>query len=410
MDGPLRVLCLTNKLQVGGHECGRLTFAKMVDRSRFDYRFLTMTQTPDLPDESLIERAYLRPLFEEIGFRVESLGEPDASEGSRRGLLQILCSSWGMLRTVRRLVKCIRENRIEVIDAHHTSAMFAASIAGWLTGTPVVLTAYHIAAWKRPGMGWLGQVTFGWASTVITDSKVRGEEMRQWCRRKSLPIEIIPTGVFAPRAVTPVGAMRRQIDIPEGSRVVGMIAAFVEFKGHEDLLDAAIEVCRQEPDVVFLCQGASRGENAYEERLRSRIDEAGLKDRFLLRMVSGEIGDVWQLFDVFAHPTRFDSLPLVVMEAMALRIPSVVTEIGGIPEVVDHEKTGLVVPSREPSRMAESILHLLRNRSEAGRLAQAATDRYRQSLSPEQMARNIEQIIARAAGREPEVGTIRGAA
>ena len=127
-------------------------------------------------------------------------------------------------------------------------------------------------------------------------------------------------------------------------------------------------------------------------------------------MVSGEIGDVWQLFDVFAHPTRFDSLPLVVMEAMALRIPSVVTEIGGIPEVVDHEKTGLVVPSREPSRMAESILHLLRNRSEADRLAQAATDRYRQSLSPEQMARNIEQIIARAAGREPEVGTIRGAA
>ena len=136
----------------------------MVDRSRFDYRFLTMTQTPDLPDESLIERAYLRPLFEEIGFRVESLGEPDTGAGSRRGLLQILCSSWGMLRTVRRLVKYIRENRIEVIDAHHTSAMFAASIAGWLTGTPVVLTAYHIAAWKRPGMGWLGQLTFGWAS------------------------------------------------------------------------------------------------------------------------------------------------------------------------------------------------------------------------------------------------------
>ena len=174
MDGPLRVLCLTNKLQVGGHECGRMTFAKMVDRSRLDYRFLTITQTPNLPDESLIERAYLRPLFEEVGFPVESLGEPDTGEGSRRGLLQILRSFWGMLRTVRRLVQYIRENRIEVIDAHHTSAMFAASIAGWLTGTPVVLTAYHIAAWKRRGMGWLGQLTFGRASAVITDSKVRG--------------------------------------------------------------------------------------------------------------------------------------------------------------------------------------------------------------------------------------------
>lgn len=410
MDGPLRVLCLTNKLQVGGHECGRLTFAKMVDRSRFDYRFLTITQTPDLPDESLIERAYLRPLFEKVGFPVESLGEPDTGEGSRRGLLQILRSSWGMLRTVRRLVKYIRENRIEVIDAHHTSAMFAASIAGWLTGVPVVLTAYHIAAWNRRGMGWLGQLTFGRASAIITDSQVRGEEMRQWCRRKSLPIEIVPTGVFPPQAVTPAEEMRRQIGIPEGSKVVGMIAAFVEFKGHEDLLDAAIEVCRREPNVVFLCQGASRGETAYEQRLRTRIKEAGLTDRFLLRMISGEIGDVWQLFDIFAHPTRFDSLPLVVMEAMALRKPSVVTEIGGIPEVVDHEVTGLVVPSREPSQMAESILRLLRNSAEADRLARAARDRYEQSLSPEQMARNIEQILARAAGREPEADSIRAAA
>lgn len=410
MDGPLRVLCLTNKLQVGGHECGRLTVAKMVDRSRFDYRFLTITQTPDLPDGTLIEQAYLRPLFEEVGFSVESLGEADTGEGSRRGLLRILRSSWGMLRTVWRLVKYIRENRIEVIDAHHTAAMFAASIAGWLTGVPVVLTAYHIAAWKRRGMRWLGQLTFGRASAVITDSNVRGEEMRQWCRRKSLTIEIVPTGVFPPQAVTPAEEMRRQIGIPEGSKVVGMIAAFVEFKGHEDLLDAAIEVCRQEPGVVFLCQGASRGETAYEERLHRRIDEAGLTDRFLLRMVSGEIGDVWQLFDIFAHPTRFDSLPLVVMEAMALRKPSVVTEIGGIPEVVDHEVTGLVVPSREPSRMAESLLRLLRNPAEADRLAQAARVRYEQSLSPEQMARNIEQILAQAAGREPGSESIRAAA
>jgi glycosyltransferase involved in cell wall biosynthesis len=394
-----------NKLTVGGHECGRLTLAKMIDRSRFDYRFLTITQTPDLPDEELVTCAYLKPLFEEAGFPVESLGQEDSRKDGTRGRLRVLGSTFGLLRSIRRLVKYIRENRIEVIDAHHTSAMFAASIAGWLTGVPVVLTAYHLAAWNRPAMSLPGHVTFGLASAVITDSGIRREEMREWCRKKSLPMEVVPTGIFPPVPVTPAAEMREQIGLRDDpdTTVIGMIAAFMEFKGHEDLLDAAIEVCREEPGVVFLCQGASRGQTEYEERLRRRISEAGLQNRFILRMASGEIGDVWQLIDIFAHPTRFDSLPCVVMEAMALRKPSVVTDIGGIPEVVEHESTGLVVPSRQPSRMAESLLRLIRNPGEATHLAEAAFDRYEQSLAPGQMARSIEQILVRVAGREPFV-------
>jgi glycosyltransferase involved in cell wall biosynthesis len=402
MDGRLKVLCLMNKLTVGGHECGRLTLAKMIDRSRFDYRFLTITQTPDLSDEELIATAYLKPRFKKAGFPVESLGQPDSRSDGTRGRLRVLGAAFGMLRSIRRLVKYIRENRIEVIDAHHTSAMFAASIAGWLTGVPVVLTAYHLAAWNRPAMSLPGQLTFGLASAVITDSEIRREEMRKWGRKKSLPIEVVPTGIFPPAPVTPAAEMRKQIGLPDDpdTKVVGMIAAFMEFKGHEDLLDAAIEVCRKEPSVVFLCQGPSRGQTEYEDRLRRRIEEVGLQDRFFLRMASGEIGDVWQLFDIFAHPTRFDSLPCVVMEAMALRKPSVVTDIGGIPEVVEHESTGLVVPPRNPSRLAESLLRLLRNPTEANQLAEAAYGRYEKSLSPEEMARRIERIFIRVTNRE----------
>lgn len=402
MDRRLRILSLMNKLTVGGHECGRLTLAKMIDQSRFDYRFLTITQTLDTPDEELIAAAYLKPLFEEAGFPVESLGQQDSRSDGTRGRLRVLGSAFGMLRSIRRLVKYIRENRIEVIDAHHTSAMFAASIAGWLTGVPVVLTAYHLAAWQRPAMSLPGQLTFGLAAAVITDSKVRREEIRAWCRKKSLPIEIVPTGIVPPAPVTPAAEIRKQIGLPDDpdTKVVGMIAAFMEFKGHEDLLDAAIQVCRDEPNVVFLCQGASRGQTEYEDRLRRRIAESGLKDRFFLRTASGEIGDVWQLIDIFAHPTRFDSLPCVVMEAIALRKPSVVTDIGGIPEVVEHEATGLIVPSRNPAQFAESLLRLIRNPGEADQFADAARRRFEEHLAPEQMARNIERIWIRAVSRE----------
>jgi len=399
MDGRLRVLCLTNKLQVGGHECGRLTLAGLIDRSRFDYRFLTITKTPDIHDDQLIARSFLQPLFESMGYSVESLGESDSRSDGTSGIGQIFGASAGMLRTVHRLVKYLRKHRIDVIDAHHTSAMFAAIVAGRLTGIPVVLTAYHIAAWQRPGMHLAGQITFGLAADIITDSQLRQQEITDWCRRRSLPVQVVPTGVFPPVPVTPATEMRRQIGIPDEATVIGMIAAFMEFKGHEDLLDAAIQICHQEPNVVFLCQGASRGQTEYEQRLRDRLREAGLQDRFFLRMVSGEIGDVWQLIDIFAHPTRFDSLPLVVMEAMSLRKPAVVTDIGGIPEVVEHEVTGLVVPSRDVDRMAAALLRLVREPALADQFATAARRRYEESLAPEQMARRIEQIFVRAAGR-----------
>ena len=85
---------------------------------------------------------------------------------------------------------------------------------------------------------------------------------------------------------------------------------------------------------------------------------------------------------------------------MALRKPSVVTDIGGIPEVVEHESTGLVVPPRNPSRLAESLLRLLRNPTEANQLAEAAHGRYEKALAPEEMARRIERIFVRVTDRD----------
>jgi len=402
MDGRLRVLCLTNKLQVGGHECGRLTLAGFIDRRRFDYRFLTITETPDLDDDQLIAGSYLQPLFRSAGYPVESLGESNSRSDGTRGIGQLFGATAGMLRTVRRLVSYLRTHRIDVIDAHHTAAMFAAIVAGRLTGIPVVLTAYHIAPWQRPGMSLAGQITFRLAADIITDSQLRQQEISRWCHRRTLPVQVIPTGVTPPLPVTPAADMRRQIGIPDGATVIGMIAAFMEFKGHEDLLEAAIQICQQEQDVVFLCQGASRGQREYEQRLQRRIRESGLQNRFFLRTVSGEIGDIWQLIDIFAHPTRFDSLPLVVMEAMSLRKPAVVTDIGGIPEVVEHGQTGLIVPSRDVDQMAQALLRLIREPALADQFASAALQRYEETLAPEQMARRIEQVLIQAAGRRAE--------
>ena len=85
------------------------------------------------------------------------------------------------------------------------------------------------------------------------------------------------------------------------------------------------------------------------------------------------------------------------MEAMSLGIPSVVTPVGGIPTMVDHEQTGLIVPPRDAAALAQALLRLLRAPETASRLGRAAQDRYRQRYTTAIMTGALESLFARLA-------------
>ena len=103
---------------------------------------------------------------------------------------------------------------------------------------------------------------------------------------------------------------------------------------------------------------------------------------------------MWSVVDIHAHPTQLDSLPQAIMEAMSLGIPSVVTPVGGIPAMVDHDRTGLIVPARDPAALADALLRLLREPETASRLGRAAQDRYRQRYTTAIMTKALESIFA----------------
>ena len=76
--------------------------------------------------------------------------------------------------------------------------------------------------------------------------------------------------------------------------------------------------------------------------------------------------------NVLVLPSRIESIPNVIKEAFFLKVPVVATNVGGIPEIVTHGKTGLLVPPNEPQSLADSINHLLENKEYAKKLADAA--------------------------------------
>lgn len=396
MAARIRSLSVLNKLYRGGHENRLLTLAQTLNRERFDHRIVTLTRDPGQTEDDQRAAGSLRPDYAAAGIGVDDLGlDPIGGGWSGR-----LIAPAKFATAVRRLVRYIREFDIQLLDAHHTVAMLAAGIAGRITGVPVIQTAYHTGVWQRPGLHWPGRQTLSNAAAIVTDSQFRANEIREWIRCDRVPIHVIPTGIPEPVPTVSAEHVRSELGLPPPGecRIVGQVSGLLEFKGHLDLLEAAPRVLAEHPDVFFLCVGFSRGFAEYETRLKKRVAELGLTDRFLLHGWPGPIGDVWQVFDVFAHPSRFDSLPLVVIEAMALAKPSVVTSVGGITEFVGHERSGLVVPAESPQSLAESLCHLLADSPSGTRLSEQARLTYESLLTPVAMTSAVERVYADVLG------------
>jgi glycosyltransferase involved in cell wall biosynthesis len=218
-------------------------------------------------------------------------------------------------------------------------------------------------------------------------------------RRPLARVEVIPNGVESPSSSRSRAEMREALGLPEDPRIriIGQIATLLPTKGQDVLLEAARIVADRAPNVGFLLLGYPRGGSSYSEDLEKQAARLGLGNRIRICGYPDNIGDVWNLIDIHAHPTQLDSLPQAILEAMSLGIPSVVTPVGGIPTMVEHDRTGLIVPPRDPVALADALLRLLHEPGTAARLGRAAQDRYRQRFTTTVMTSALENVFASVA-------------
>jgi glycosyltransferase involved in cell wall biosynthesis len=174
-------------------------------------------------------------------------------------------------------------------------------------------------------------------------------------------------------------------------RIVGQISRFVPWKGQAVLLEAARRVLAEERDVAFLLCGLPI-DLAFRAEMTRRA--AALGDRVRVVSYPGPAADVWRVIDVHAHAALYDSSPIALHEGMSLHRPAVATAVGGIPELVTHEATGLLVPPGDADALAAALLRVLRDPATAERLGAAALARYERDHRPEQMARRTEALFA----------------
>ncbi len=197
-------------------------------------------------------------------------------------------------------------------------------------------------------------------------------------------------------------AARRAVGAGPNDLVIGMVSRLVPKKGQQDLLEALARLSRELPQVRGVLVGGDTGRGQrYLKTLQRHARALGLDERVVFTGWRGDIPQLTAGFDIAAQASHYtEGFGTSVMEAMALGKPVVATAVGGIPELVEAERTGLLVPPGQPVALAHALRRLVLNPDERLRMGRAGRARVEQLFDQRHQVMRLEAVYRRLLGEE----------
>jgi glycosyltransferase involved in cell wall biosynthesis len=327
-----RILVLIKGLGIGGAERLVSDGAEHWDRRRFDYRVAYVLPWKD----------QLTPTLQRLDVQVDCLG-------TRRGM---------GVSAVRNLRRLVRDWHPDLIHAHLPSAGILARYSG---SSPVVYTEHNIASSYRQPTRTMNKLSYGRNSAVIAVSDAVAASLEGY---PGPAPRVIPNGITFDVTPAEVAAVRRELGLEAGTKLVVHVGNIRPHKGHQNLIEAARLVVAADPTVRFVSVGAEKHEGDLA-RVTGLADAAGVSHHVQFLGRRPEARAFLAAADLVVNPADFEGLPLAVLEALSLGKPVVATAVGGVPTVVVDGVTGRLVPPRDPEALATGILEGLHSEDAA---------------------------------------------
>lgn len=343
------------------------------------HRFLLLGQLRRLRDEGMEVTAISAP-----GPWVADL----EAEGIRHLPWTGITRAWGLgadVRAFRELLRIFRRERFHVVHAHNPKPGIMARLAARMAGVPCVLNTVH-GLYATPQDAFLKRLLVmgseGFAARFSDAELYQSVEDLDWARRLHVAprsrSELLGNGAdlarFDPDRFSPEGiqGLREELGIPPGAIVVGSVGRLVAEKGFREFFEAAILVQRRHPGVCFLVVGGSEPEKA--DALTER-EIGAARAHVLFTGWRDDVDDLMALMDIFVLASWREGVPRSAIEAASLAKAIVATDIRGCREVIRHRQEGLLVPPRDPQRLAAAIGTLVTDPTLRERLGSAARTR-----------------------------------
>ncbi len=302
-----------------------------------------------------------------------------------------------------RLAAFFRQEKIAVVHPLFPDSLYFGTIVAKLAGVPCVAGFQaSLGFWMTPRDRWFGRWVNRWVDGTVANCGAAAQTVVAEWRVPADSVTIIPNGVDLGRF--PAQSERpRQRETDEGLRMkdaiphassftrVGIVANLRPIKNIELFVRAAGKLAAEHPRTRFEIAGEGESRGA----IRSLIDHLGLGDRVSLLGSVADVPAFLRTLDVAVLCSLSEGSPNAIMEYMAAGLPTVATDVGGNAELVEHEITGLVVPSNDEHRLAEAIDRLLRDPALAARLGRTARERAFDRYGVDSQARRYEDFYLR---------------
>ncbi len=296
------------------------------------------------------------------------------------------------LATVVSLARTLRPQRPHVLHCHNIGATLVGAPAARLARIPCTIATRHGRLWDRRDVETRFWLVARLCHRVVAVSQAAHREFSMVAGSVRHKLTVIPNGAAPPRIPTPPCEPAR----PAAFTLIS-VGRLTPEKDFPSLLQAFSILAASLPDVRLWILG----DGPERESLRTLIQRLGLSESVQMLGMRDDVGYWLAQADLFVLASVSEGLPVALLEALAVGLPAVVTNVGGMPEVLESSGAGIVVPPRDPPALAAAILEIARRPDRLPALREAARRRYSERYTLERMAADYLRLYLECLGRAP---------
>lgn len=369
------------RLNVGGPALQAMLLTDRLDRARFET--LLVSGRPERREGSMLS---LRP--EPV--------RPVVVDHLRRSV-----SPLHDAMALATLVRLMRQMRPHVVHTHLAKAGMLGRVAARLTGVRVVVHTFH----GNVLSGYFGSLasrtllelerTLGRMSTRVI--AISPQQLDELMRLRIAPdrLELVPLGLdLGPFLDAERGRLRTELEIAPGTPLVGVVGRLVAIKGVDLFLRAAARLASERGDIRFIVVGDGE-ERGRLERLSAAL---GLQERVRFLGWRADLPTIYADLDVVTLTSWSEGTPVSLIEALAASRPVVATAVGGVPDVLDGGRCGLLVPAGDVAALLRGIQRSLEDPGVSLALARAGREHVLARHGADALVSRIGSLYARLVG------------
>jgi glycosyltransferase involved in cell wall biosynthesis len=317
-----------------------------------------------------------------------SVRGPLADQMEAEGVPVVYCANQTRMGKYLRgfeLAQLFREQRVDVLHTHNTTAFIDGLVGAQLARVPVRIHTDHCKNYPDEKFLWMAleNVASRFIDKMVAVSDHTRGELMQYERIPASKLMVIHNGINPqPATNRSIAEIRAEFGFSGEHRIIGTVGRLQPQKGLDMLVAAAPAVLAACPDVRFLVVGGG----SLEQELTQQAAALGLEGRVIFTGWRSDAIDLMRTFDCFVSTSNFEGLPMVLLEAMAAAKPIVATAVGGVPEAVEDGFNGITLHTREPEALSSVLIRLAQSPETLQRFGANARARYQERFTAQAMA------------------------